>query len=87
MGRGLAVEGSVTTAHDVERIREIRRQCRYLVTIGACATAGGIQALRNWANVDDFIRQVYATLIHGWLGADATAVLGQAFPTLDMFRS
>ena len=55
------VEGSVTTAHDAERIKEIRRQCRYLVTIGACATAGGIQALRNWANVDDFIRQVYAT--------------------------
>ena len=55
------VEGSVTTAHDAERIREIRRQCRYLVTIGACATTGGIQALRNWANVDDFIRQVYAT--------------------------
>jgi coenzyme F420-reducing hydrogenase gamma subunit len=55
------VEGSVTTAHDFDRIHEIRRQCRYLVTIGACATSGGIQALRNWADVDDFIRQVYAT--------------------------
>ena len=55
------VEGSITTAHDAARIREIRQQCRYLVTIGACATAGGIQALRNWANVEDFIRQVYAT--------------------------
>jgi sulfhydrogenase subunit delta len=55
------VEGSVTTAHDLERIREIRRQCRYLITIGACATAGGIQALRNWADVDEFISQVYAT--------------------------
>lgn len=55
------VEGSITTAHDVERIREIRRQCRFLVTIGACATAGGIQALRNWADVDEFIRHVYAT--------------------------
>jgi coenzyme F420-reducing hydrogenase gamma subunit len=54
------VEGSVTTPHDVERIHEIRKQCRFLMTIGACATAGGIQALRNWANVDDFIRQVYA---------------------------
>jgi coenzyme F420-reducing hydrogenase gamma subunit len=54
------VEGSVTTAHDAQRIRDIRRQCRYLITIGACATAGGIQALRNWADVDDFIRQVYA---------------------------
>ena len=54
------VAGSVTTAHDLERIHEIRRQCRYLITIGACATAGGIQALRNWADVDDFISQVYA---------------------------
>ncbi len=55
------VEGSVTTPHDAVRIQEIRRQCRYLVTIGACATAGGIQALRNWADVDQFIGQVYAT--------------------------
>lgn len=54
------VEGSVTTPHDAERIREIRSQCRYLVTIGACATAGGIQALKNWAHVEDFISQVYA---------------------------
>jgi coenzyme F420-reducing hydrogenase gamma subunit len=55
------VEGSITTAHDAERIREIRRQCRYLVTIGACATAGGIQSLRNWADVKEFVQQVYAT--------------------------
>ncbi len=54
------VEGSITTAHDAERIQEVRKQCRFLVTIGACATAGGIQALRNWANVNDFINRVYA---------------------------
>lgn len=55
------VEGSVTTPHDAERILEIRRQCRYLVTIGACATSGGIQALRNWGRIDDFVGAVYAT--------------------------
>ncbi len=54
------VEGSVTTQHDVERIRDIRQQCRFLVTIGACATSGGIQALKNWADVHDFIARVYA---------------------------
>jgi sulfhydrogenase subunit delta len=54
------VEGSITTSHDIERIHEIRRQCRFLVTIGACATSGGIQALKNWADVDTYIRQVYA---------------------------
>jgi sulfhydrogenase subunit delta len=54
------VEGSITTAHDAERIREIRKQCRFLVTIGACATSGGIQALRNWVDVNDFIGHVYA---------------------------
>jgi len=55
------VEGSITTHHDAERIQQVRRQCRMLVTIGACATAGGIQALRNWQDVDEFIRAVYAT--------------------------
>lgn len=54
------VEGSVTNTHDAERIKEIRKQCKFLVTIGACATSGGIQALKNWANVDDFIHNVYA---------------------------
>jgi coenzyme F420-reducing hydrogenase gamma subunit len=55
------VEGSVTTAGDVERIHAIRRQSGYLVAIGACATAGGIQALRNFADVDEFIAAVYAS--------------------------
>jgi coenzyme F420-reducing hydrogenase gamma subunit len=55
------VEGSITTPHDVERIREIRKSCRLLVTIGACATAGGIQALRNWKDVKEFARFVYAS--------------------------
>lgn len=54
------VEGSVTTPEAAAHIREIRRASRYLVTIGACATAGGIQALRNFADVAEFARQVYA---------------------------
>jgi coenzyme F420-reducing hydrogenase gamma subunit len=54
------VEGSVTTASDVERIKRIRQQCKYLVTIGACATAGGIQALRNWGDVEEFLQVIYA---------------------------
>jgi coenzyme F420-reducing hydrogenase gamma subunit len=55
------VEGSVTTAHDAERIHEVRRISKKLVTIGACATAGGIQALRNFADVNDFLSLVYAS--------------------------
>jgi coenzyme F420-reducing hydrogenase gamma subunit len=55
------VEGSITTPHDAERIHEIRRSSKALVTIGACATAGGIQALRNFADVEEFTRVVYAS--------------------------
>jgi coenzyme F420-reducing hydrogenase gamma subunit len=54
------VEGSITTQHDLERIRQIRRQSKTLVTIGACATAGGIQALRNWHDSSKWVGQVYA---------------------------
>ena len=53
------VEGSITTPHDAERIREVRQASRFLVTIGACATSGGIQALRNFSA--DLAPMVYAT--------------------------
>lgn len=54
------VEGSITTPHDAERIQEVRAASKVLVTIGACATAGGIQALRNFGDVAEFARAVYA---------------------------
>jgi coenzyme F420-reducing hydrogenase gamma subunit len=54
------VEGSITTPDDAARIQEVREISETLITIGACATAGGIQALRNWADVDDFVSIVYA---------------------------
>ena len=54
------VEGSITTLHDAERIHEIRRRSGYVITIGACATSGGIQALRNFADVKEYAALVYA---------------------------
>ena len=54
------VEGSVTTPDDIERIRQVRAVSRHLVTIGACATAGGVQALRNFADVEEYLSIVYA---------------------------
>jgi len=54
------VEGSVTTPHDAARIKDVRRRSKTLITIGACATAGGIQALRNFADVTEFTSIVYA---------------------------
>jgi coenzyme F420-reducing hydrogenase gamma subunit len=54
------VEGSITTPHDAERIKEVRAQSRVLITIGACATAGGVQALRNFADVGEYTSYVYA---------------------------
>ena len=53
------VEGSIITHHDADRIQQVRRQCHILVTIGACATSGGIQALRNWKDSAEFVRTVY----------------------------
>jgi sulfhydrogenase subunit delta len=53
------VEGSVTSPHEVERILEIRSQVRFLIALGTCATAGGIQALRNFTDVNDLALKVY----------------------------
>ncbi len=53
------VEGSITSTEDVEKLKRIRRVSRHLVAIGACATAGGIQALRNFGDRDSFVSAVY----------------------------
>ena len=54
------VEGSITTAEDAERIKQVRADSRFLVVLGACATAGGIQALRDFGDVREFAEAVYA---------------------------
>ena len=54
------VEGSITTPEDQHRIHNLRSQSKFLVTIGACATAGGIQALRNFADHREYLQAVYA---------------------------
>jgi coenzyme F420-reducing hydrogenase gamma subunit len=68
------VEGSITTEHDAQRIREVRRNSKTLVAIGACATAGGIQALRNQRDVKEFISIVYATPAYIDTLATSTAI-------------
>ena len=58
------VEGSVTTQEEADRLKDIRAQSRVLVVLGACATAGGIQALRNFGDVAEFRSLVYARPEH-----------------------
>lgn len=73
------VEGSITTPHDAERIHQVRRSSKYLVTIGACATAGGIQALRNFKDVKEFTSIVYAN-------PDYISTLNKSTPIADHVR-
>lgn len=75
------VEGSITTAADAQRIREIREQSKVLVTIGACATAGGVQALRNFADIKDFTSVVYAK--PEYIDTLATSTPASAHVTVD----
>jgi coenzyme F420-reducing hydrogenase gamma subunit len=70
------VEGSITTPHDAERIHQVRRKAKFLVTIGACATAGGIQALRNFTDVREYAKAVYAS-------PQFLEVLGKSTPIRD----
>ena len=76
------VEGSITTAHDAERIRDIRTRSGLLVTIGACATSGGIQALRNLADVEEFASVVYAR--RDWIDVLATSTPIADHVTVDL---
>jgi coenzyme F420-reducing hydrogenase gamma subunit len=58
------VEGSISTPREVDRIKSIRARTKYLIAIGACATGGGIQALRNRHHAAQWTRAVYARPEH-----------------------
>jgi coenzyme F420-reducing hydrogenase gamma subunit len=68
------VDGSISTPEERNRILEVRKQSKRLVTIGACATSGGIQALRNWGKIDDFLGAVYASPEYVTTLATSTAI-------------
>jgi coenzyme F420-reducing hydrogenase gamma subunit len=70
----LLVEGSISTPEQLEQIVELRAKAKLLVTIGACATAGGIQAMRNWSNEPEWRASVYPTPEHVESLATATPV-------------
>jgi len=73
------VEGSITTPQEAERIRRVRAQSRALITIGACATTGGIQALKNLRPLDELVNTVYAH-------RDYIESLATSTPVLDHVR-
>jgi sulfhydrogenase subunit delta len=53
------VEGSCTRLQDEDRLKKIRKNAKYVVAIGSCATIGGINSLKNYQDMDDVRRTVY----------------------------
>jgi coenzyme F420-reducing hydrogenase gamma subunit len=68
------VEGSVSTPDQLEQVKQVRRSSKLLVAIGTCATSGGIQALRNFADVGEYLRQVYPAPQHLQTLAESTPI-------------
>ena len=79
------VEGSISTAEEAARIRHVRERSRYLVAIGACATAGGLQALRNVHDVGAWAAAVYASPEHVSALDTATPISGHVRVDLDLW--
>lgn len=78
------VEGSISTPEQLEQIKKIRAESKLLVTIGACATSGGIQALRNFAKVEEFIKTVYTHSQYIETLATSTAVSEHVFVDFEL---
>jgi coenzyme F420-reducing hydrogenase gamma subunit len=53
------VEGSITRKEDEERLDIIRSRAKILIALGACATIGGINKLKNNFEMEDVKKCVY----------------------------
>lgn len=78
------VEGSITTPHDAERIHVIRQHSKQLVTLGACATSGGIQALRNFTDVARYAAAVYPSPAYLSMLRESTPVSAHVFVDFEL---
>jgi len=54
------IEGSITTHHAVERIRQIRKKSKILIAYGSCATIGGVNGMKNNFDLYDIRKYVYS---------------------------
>ena len=70
------IEGSISTPEDIERVKRIRERSHHVIAVGACATAGGLQALRNMTDAGQWIQAVYAK--PGYIKSlDTSTAIGQ----------
>ena len=53
------IEGSITRLEDEERVKKIREKAKILIAIGACATTGGVNKLKNNFDLDEVKKCVY----------------------------
>lgn len=55
------IEGGLCNAENVQVLRELRKNCKVLVAVGACAINGGLPAQRNHLDVRECLQTVYLT--------------------------
>ena len=53
------IEGSITRPQDEEKLRQIRERAKILVALGACATNGGVNKLKNCFDLQEVRQVVY----------------------------
>jgi len=53
------VEGSVVREEEIEELKKVREQSKYLVALGTCATSGGVQTMKNFTDAQAAEKAVY----------------------------
>lgn len=56
------VEGSITRTSEIERLKTIRETAKTVIALGACATIGGINCLKNQFEMDKVKDIVYGKM-------------------------
>ena len=86
------VEGGCSNEYNVRELKEFRKRCRILVSVGACAITGGVPAMRNTVGLRECLEAVY---LHGVSlegegvipnGEDLPLMLDRVYPSHEIVR-
>ena len=53
------IEGAFTRESDRPRLEQIRKNAKIVVALGACATTGGLNVLKNFRGIPESMKEVY----------------------------
>jgi NAD-reducing hydrogenase small subunit len=85
------LEGGISNEENLEWLREFRKNCKILISVGQCAITGGVPAMRNTIPLKECLEEAYLngpTVVDGVIpnDPDIPILLDKVYPCHEVVK-